>query len=79
VVVTGGPSRADFASFLAMVGQALEAGAAGTCVGRNVLQHPDPREALKRLAAVVHKDSGDVETDRKDDGEVPGRAATPLS
>ncbi|MFZ5810726.1 MAG: class I fructose-bisphosphate aldolase [Thermodesulfobacteriota bacterium] len=54
VVITGGPSRPDFASFLAMVGQALEAGAAGTCVGRNILQHADPREALRRLTDMVH-------------------------
>ncbi len=54
MVITGGPSRPDFASFLAMVGQALEAGAAGTCVGRNVLQHADPREALTRLTDLVH-------------------------
>jgi class I fructose-bisphosphate aldolase len=54
VLITGGPSRPDFASFLGMVGQALAAGAAGTCVGRNVLQQPDPREALAKLVAVVH-------------------------
>ena len=57
VVITGGPSRPDFASFLAMVEQALSAGAAGTCVGRNVLQQADPREALGRLVAVVHGES----------------------
>jgi len=54
VLVTGGPSRPDFTSFLAMVGQALAAGAAGTCVGRNVLQQADPREALARLVEAVH-------------------------
>ncbi|QLA16607.1 class I fructose-bisphosphate aldolase [Desulfolutivibrio sulfoxidireducens] len=54
VVITGGSCRPDFASFLGMVGQALEAGAAGTCVGRNVLQHHDPRQALGLLVDLVH-------------------------
>ncbi len=54
VLVTGGPSRADFRSFAAMVGDALAAGAAGTCIGRNVFQHPDPREALRRIVGMVH-------------------------
>lgn len=58
VLVTGGPSRPDFTSFLAMVGQALAAGAAGTCVGRNVLQQADPREALARLVEAVHGERG---------------------
>jgi len=61
VLITGGPSRPDFASFLSMVGQALSAGAAGTCVGRNVLQQADPREALAQLVAVVHgEQAGDA-------------------
>ncbi|MEF3695998.1 fructose-bisphosphate aldolase [Desulfolutivibrio sp.] len=55
VLITGGPSRPDFTSFLAMVGQALEAGASGTCVGRNVLQQADPREALAKLVEAVHE------------------------
>lgn len=54
VVVTGGPSRADFKSFAAMVADALAAGAAGTCIGRNVLQHPNPREAMRRIVELVH-------------------------
>ena len=54
VLITGGPRRPDFTSVLAMVGQALAAGAAGTCVGRNVLQQADPREALAQLVAAVH-------------------------
>jgi class I fructose-bisphosphate aldolase len=54
VVVTGGPSRADFKSFASMVADALAAGAAGTCIGRNVLQHPNPREAMRRIVELVH-------------------------
>ncbi|MEA4858314.1 fructose-bisphosphate aldolase [Solidesulfovibrio sp.] len=54
VVVTGGPSRPDFRSFCGMVADALAAGAAGTCIGRNVLQHPNPREAMRRIVEMVH-------------------------
>ncbi|WP_300162579.1 fructose-bisphosphate aldolase [Solidesulfovibrio sp.] len=54
VVVTGGPSRADFKGFGAMVADALNAGAAGACIGRNVFQHPNPREAMRRVVELVH-------------------------
>ena len=54
VLVTGGPSRADFRSFAAMVEAALGAGAAGTCIGRNVFQHPNPTEAMRRIVEIVH-------------------------
>ncbi len=54
VLVTGGPSRPDFKSFAAMVESAMEAGAAGACVGRNVFQHPNPKEALRRIVEIVH-------------------------
>ena len=54
VLVTGGPSRADFKSFAGMVADALAAGAAGTCIGRNVFQNPNPREAMRRIVEIVH-------------------------
>jgi class I fructose-bisphosphate aldolase len=54
VLVTGGPSKADFKSFAAMLEAALAAGAAGACIGRNVLAHPNPRQALRRVVELVH-------------------------
>jgi class I fructose-bisphosphate aldolase len=54
VLVTGGPSRADFKSFAAMVEAAMGAGAAGACIGRNVFQHPNPTEAMRRIVEIVH-------------------------
>jgi class I fructose-bisphosphate aldolase len=54
VLVTGGPKQPDFESLLAMIGKALESGAAGTCVGRNFFTRPDPAEALVRIIALVH-------------------------
>ena len=54
VLVTGGPSKVDFKSFIGMLDDAMNAGAAGTCIGRNVLSHPNPREALRRVVEIVH-------------------------
>jgi len=54
VLVTGGPSRTDFKSFVTMIEAALDAGAAGTCIGRNVFQNSNPRDALRRLVEIVH-------------------------
>jgi len=52
--VTGGPSRADFKRFATMLEEAMAAGAAGACIGRNVLAHPNPRDALRRVVEIVH-------------------------
>lgn len=54
VLVTGGPSRPDFKGFTAMLADALAAGAAGTCIGRNIFQNDDPRSALTRVVELVH-------------------------
>ncbi len=54
VLVTGGPSRPDFKGFLSMVAEALNCGASGTCIGRNIFQNPDPAEALRQLTELVH-------------------------
>jgi DhnA family fructose-bisphosphate aldolase class Ia len=52
VVVAGGAKTA-WPRVLADVSQAVEAGARGVCVGRNVFQHDDPRAALAALHDVV--------------------------
>jgi class I fructose-bisphosphate aldolase len=54
VVIVGGQSRPDFDSFLGMAAEALDAGAAGVAVGRNIFQNPDPLARLDQLAALVH-------------------------
>ncbi|TVM15557.1 fructose-bisphosphate aldolase [Oceanidesulfovibrio indonesiensis] len=54
VLVTGGPRKADLTSCLKDMEEALDAGAAGVCVGRNVFQHTDPAEALSRVVERVH-------------------------
>ncbi|MEI7744132.1 MAG: hypothetical protein WCK58_10340 [Chloroflexota bacterium] len=53
VVVAGG-ARTDDATFLAMVRDALTAGAAGVSVGRNIFRAPDPQAATQAVADLVH-------------------------
>lgn len=52
VLVAGGPRRDDFQAFLADMTAARAAGAKGLSVGRNILQQPDPRAALRSLSAL---------------------------
>jgi len=55
IYVLGGPTARGFFSFLKQVEEAIQAGARGAVIGRNVWQHPDPFKAVKALSAVVHE------------------------
>lgn len=57
VIVLGGAAMGDDAALLAMVKNAIDAGAAGIAVGRNVWQHPQPKKIAAALHAVVHDDA----------------------
>jgi 2-amino-4,5-dihydroxy-6-oxo-7-(phosphonooxy)heptanoate synthase len=53
VLIAGGPSVAgDLAGYAR---DAIAAGCAGLAVGRRVFEHPSPGEAVRSLAAVVHR------------------------
>jgi DhnA family fructose-bisphosphate aldolase class Ia len=54
VLMAGGPSVGDGLETLKTVADAIAAGAAGVCIGRNVYQHPSPTSMLRALGAVVH-------------------------
>ena len=43
---------------LEMVRGAIDAGAAGTSIGRNVFQHPDPSGIVRALCRIVHEGAG---------------------
>jgi len=60
VVMSGGTMRDDTA-FLRNVSQAIDAGASGLAVGRNVFQRDDPERILDALESVVF-DEADPET-----------------
>jgi DhnA family fructose-bisphosphate aldolase class Ia len=54
VIVLGG-AVSDDAGILKMVADAMEAGAAGIAIGRNVWQHRHPLAMAKALHAIVHE------------------------
>ena len=57
VIVLGGAAMGDDRALLEMVRKAIDAGAAGIAVGRNVWQHPKPAKIAKALHAIVHEDA----------------------
>lgn len=58
VVIAGGPRAETDRAVLEMVRGALDAGAAGTSIGRNVFQHPNPQGIVAALHRLVHEDAG---------------------
>ena len=54
VVVLGGEKVKDEREMLQGIADALEAGADGVAIGRNVWQHPDPAGVCRALVALVH-------------------------
>jgi class I fructose-bisphosphate aldolase len=54
LVVLGGEKDSDDRVLLESVAGALEAGAAGVAIGRNIWQHPDPAAMTRALVSLVH-------------------------
>lgn len=54
VLVAGGPYQPNLEAFLKTTAQALDCGAAGASVGRNIFQREDAGLALDALAKLVH-------------------------
>ena len=57
VVVLGGAAMGDDRALLNMVKMAMDSGASGVAVGRNVFQHEKPSLVAKSLHAIVHEDA----------------------
>ena len=57
VVVLGGAAMGDDEALLKMVKMAMDSGASGIAVGRNVFQHENPALVAKSLHAIVHEDA----------------------
>ena len=55
VVVAGGSRDPDTRAFLVRVEQALEAGARGVAVGRNIFQHERPEALMRAVSRIVHQ------------------------
>ena len=61
VIILGGAAMGDDAGLLKMVEDAMDAGAAGVAIGRNVWQHTNPAAIARSIAAVVHEDASALE------------------
>ena len=57
VIIAGGPKMESDRAILEMVKGAMEAGAAGTSIGRNVFQHQDPTKMVAALCMIVHRNA----------------------
>jgi fructose-bisphosphate aldolase/2-amino-3,7-dideoxy-D-threo-hept-6-ulosonate synthase len=60
VVIAGGPKMDTDKDILEMVYGSIEAGGAGTSIGRNIFQHENPIAIVRAIASIVHK-GADVE------------------
>lgn len=54
VIIAGGPKMSTTEDVLSMAAEAMEAGAAGVSIGRNVFQHSNPTAMVRALARIVH-------------------------
>jgi DhnA family fructose-bisphosphate aldolase class Ia len=57
VLVLGGPKTHSHQEFLESIRDAMDAGAAGVVIGRNVWQAPSPTAMAQALVALVHHDA----------------------
>jgi fructose-bisphosphate aldolase/2-amino-3,7-dideoxy-D-threo-hept-6-ulosonate synthase len=55
VVIAGGPKTDTDMEFLQMIDGAMQAGARGVAIGRNVFQHKDPVQMTQAIAAIVNQ------------------------
>jgi fructose-bisphosphate aldolase/2-amino-3,7-dideoxy-D-threo-hept-6-ulosonate synthase len=57
VVIAGGPKMKTTPDVLKMVHDAIQAGAAGTSIGRNIFQHESPAAMCSAIAEIVHNNA----------------------
>ncbi len=57
VIIAGGPKMESDREILEMVKGAMEAGASGTSIGRNVFQHKNPTKIVRALCMLVHENA----------------------
>jgi len=57
IVILGGEKADDELSVLRWTKTAVDAGAAGTSIGRNVFQHKSPQGVTRALRAIIHENA----------------------
>lgn len=65
VVVLGGPQRNDDLGLLEGIRAAMEAGAIGIAIGRNIWAHERPAHMVSALAAIIHGGASVTEARRE--------------
>jgi predicted phospho-2-dehydro-3-deoxyheptonate aldolase len=65
VVVAGGSKVPDIQAFLARIAAALQAGARGVAIGRNVFQNEHPELLLEIIVAMVHQGQSAAEATQR--------------
>ncbi len=55
IVILGGEKMDSDRELLQVVKDSIEAGGAGTCMGRNVFQHKDPKAITAAICKIVHE------------------------
>ncbi len=55
IVVLGGGKTKTAEDLLSTVYDAIQAGAKGVAIGRNIYQHPEPQKITAALAAIIHE------------------------
>ena len=53
----GGGSSQDEIDLFQMVKDAMDAGASGVIIGRNIWKHPNPDKMCEAIVAIVHDDA----------------------
>jgi len=61
VIIAGGPKMNSDLEILEMAKGAIEAGAAGTSIGRNIFQHQNPTRIIGALRMIVHENASVAE------------------
>jgi fructose-bisphosphate aldolase/2-amino-3,7-dideoxy-D-threo-hept-6-ulosonate synthase len=57
IVIAGGPKMATDRDVLQMASEAMEAGAIGISIGRNIFQHRNPTAMTRALVQIVHENT----------------------
>ena len=57
VIIAGGPAMGSDLAILKMVKGAMEAGACGTSIGRNVFQYKNPTKMVRAISMIVHENA----------------------
>jgi DhnA family fructose-bisphosphate aldolase class Ia len=58
VVILGGAKRGSEGEMLADIQSAVDAGASGVAIGRNIFQADDPAAMTAAVAAILHQGAG---------------------